>query len=62
MKNHFQPSESAPVWHGPALSDGITPQVEAHTDDGAGQEDGEHHQGTDHQVEEGIEKRAAGTR
>lgn len=50
----------SPAGHGPSLSDGITPQVETHTDDGAGQEDGEHHQGADQQVEEGIEDGAAG--
>lgn len=50
----------SPVRHGPTLSDGIAPQVETHADNGAGQEDGEHHQGAYHQVEEGIEKWAAG--
>lgn len=50
----------SPAGHGPALSDGITPQVETHTYNCAGQEDCEHHQGADQQVEEGIEDGAAG--
>lgn len=50
----------SPAGYGPSLSDGITPQVETHTDDGAGQEDREHHQGADQQVKKGIEDGAAG--
>lgn len=50
----------SPARHGPALCDGVAPHVETHTDDGAGQEDREHHQGADQQVEEGVEDGAAG--
>lgn len=45
---------------GPTLSDGVAPHVETHTDDGAGQEDCEHHQGADQQVEKRVEDGAAG--
>lgn len=48
-----------PAGHGAALGDGIAPQIETHADDGAGQEDGEDHQRTDQQVEEGVEDGAA---
>lgn len=51
---------SSPAGHGPTLCDGVAPHVETHTDNGAGQEDCEHHQGADQQVEEGIEDGAAG--
>lgn len=50
----------SPAGHGSSFSDGITPQVETHTNDGAGQEDREHHQGADQQVKEGIEDGAVG--
>ena len=50
----------SPAGHAAPLCDGVTPQVEAHTDDGAGQEDGEDHQGADQQVEKGVEDGAAG--
>lgn len=49
-------SWTIPVRHCAALGDGVTPQVETHAYDGAGQEDGEHHQGADHQVEEGVKE------
>lgn len=52
----------SPARHGPTLSDGVAPQVEAHTDDGAGQEDCEYHQGADQQVEESVEDGAASKR
>ncbi len=50
----------SPAGQGPTLSDGVAPHVETHADDGAGQEDCEHHQGADQQVEEGVEDGAAG--
>lgn len=53
-------SWTTPVRHCATLGDGVTPQVETHAHDGAGQEDGEHHQGADHQVEEGVKEGAAG--
>lgn len=46
---------SSPAGHGPTLRDGVAPHVESHADDGAGQEDREHHQRADQQVEEGVE-------
>lgn len=49
---------SSPAGHGATLRDGVTPHVESHADDGAGQEDGEHHQRADQQVEEGVENGA----
>lgn len=33
----------SPARHGPTLCDGVAPHVETHTDNGAGQEDCEHH-------------------
>lgn len=45
----------SPAGQGPALRDRVTPHIETHADDGARQEDCEHHQGADQQVEEGVE-------
>lgn len=47
-----------PVGHSALLRDGVTPHGEAHTDDGAGNEDQEDHKGTDQEVQEGIEEGA----
>lgn len=63
--SHFAPTDewarwSSPAGHGATLRDGVAPHVESHADDGAGQEDGEHHQRADQQVEEGVENGAAG--
>ena len=44
---------------GALLSDGVTPHGEAHTHDGAGNEDQEDHKGTDQEVQEGVEEGAA---
>lgn len=52
-------SWASPAGHAPPLCDGVTPQVEAHTDDGAGEEHCEHHQGADQQIQEGIEQGTA---
>lgn len=49
-----------PAGHAATLCDGVAPHIETHADDGAGQEDCEHHQGADEQVEEGVEEGAAG--
>ena len=51
--------EELPAGHAASLGDGVTPQVEAHGDDGAGQEDGENGQGANDQVQEGVEDGAA---
>ena len=52
----------SPAGHGPTLGDGVAPQIEPHTNDGARQEDCEYDQWADQQVEKGIEDWAAGRR
>lgn len=49
----------SPAGHAAPFGNGITPQVEANTHNGAGQEHGEHHERADQQVQEGIEDGAA---
>lgn len=48
-----------PVRCSALLRDGVTPHGEAHTHDGAGNEDQENHKGTDQEVQEGVEEGAA---
>lgn len=48
-----------PVGCSALLGDGVTPHGEAHTHDGAGNEDQENHKGTDQEVQEGVEEGAA---
>lgn len=47
-----------PAWHGPVLSDGVTPSTEAHAGNGAGHKHHKHHQQTEQQVQEGVEEGA----
>lgn len=49
----------APVGYGALLGDGVAPHGEAHTHDGAGNEDQEDHEGADQEVQEGGEEGAA---
>lgn len=48
-----------PVGHSALLRDGVTPHAEAHTHDGAGDEDEEDHRRTDQEVQEGVEEGAS---
>lgn len=48
-----------PVGHSALLRDGVTPHAEAHTHDGAGDEDEEDHRRADQEVQEGVEEGAS---
>jgi hypothetical protein len=51
--------QNTPVGHSALLRDGVTPHGEAHTHNGASNEDQEDHKGADQEVQESVEEGAA---